>query len=244
MTQPVDNNHCFNDRCFNDQCSICLEDFAETAGSVSHTLPCGHRFHVQCIVQSFRKSNECPNCRDTAGHPRTIPSSVNNIAVNGTGHVGDDTYDDELEGSQEYADFLDIIRQLRFSYRNDKTYLKLKTAKQNLIQTSREMRRSSNAVGKEFISATAQVYNKLSDEFKNSEEYKNMRTKIRDFRKYKAVTERSVRRLVRKYMDDNGLLASDELAELTPLIRKYVSDSVEFQPDECFALRNVSMFIY
>lgn len=239
MSEQVNSNHCYNDHC-----SICIEDFAEPNESISHTLPCGHRFHVQCIVQCFRKSNECPNCRDTAGHPRTIPSSVQSIAVNGVSNVEDDTYEDELEGSQEYADFLNIIRQLRFSYRNDKNYLKLKTAKQSLVQTSREMRRLSNVVGKEFISATAQVYNKLSDEFKNSEEYNNMRTKIRDFRKHKAVTERSVRRMVRKYMSDNGLSTLDDVDDLTPLIRKYVSDIVEFQPDECFALRNVSMFIY
>ena len=230
--------------CYNDHCSICLDDFEDIAIS-SHILPCGHRFHVACIVQSFRKSNECPNCRDTAGHPRTVPSTahVTNLTMNGAEVAGEGDEDDDSVGSQEYADFLDIIRQLRFSYRNDKNYLKLKTAKQTLLQTSREMRKSSNAAGREFVSATAQVYDKLCEEFKNSGEYSAMRTKVRDFRKHKATTERSVRRMIRKYMRDHGM-ATDELDDMTPLIRKYVSDSVEFQPEDCFALRNVSMFIY
>ena len=42
-------------------CSICLDPTEST----NHTLECGHRFHVDCIVNWFRSGqNTCPLCRD------------------------------------------------------------------------------------------------------------------------------------------------------------------------------------
>lgn len=46
-------------------CAVCQE--AITSTDSSHALPCGHSFHVGCIVDWFRQgeSNICPVCRDT-----------------------------------------------------------------------------------------------------------------------------------------------------------------------------------
>ena len=48
-------------RC-DDACSICNDDLATR---IAHALPCGHAFHVQCIIDWFRRGrSDCPLCRD------------------------------------------------------------------------------------------------------------------------------------------------------------------------------------
>lgn len=47
----------FNGEC----CAICLETYTES--SVSHILPCGHAFHVDCADQWLRTSERCPLCK-------------------------------------------------------------------------------------------------------------------------------------------------------------------------------------
>lgn len=41
------------------ECSICLEK----NGTSSHTLPCGHVFHGQCIGTWYKSDRRCPMCR-------------------------------------------------------------------------------------------------------------------------------------------------------------------------------------
>ena len=41
------------------ECSICLEK----NGFASHTLPCGHVFHGQCIGTWYTNVRRCPMCR-------------------------------------------------------------------------------------------------------------------------------------------------------------------------------------
>lgn len=43
------------------ECSICLSDLE--AGKTALRLPCNHCFHVDCIEDWLKKSNECPVCR-------------------------------------------------------------------------------------------------------------------------------------------------------------------------------------
>jgi hypothetical protein len=43
-------------------CSICTENETEN-GNVIYTVPCGHKFHVQCITPWVEQHNICPNCR-------------------------------------------------------------------------------------------------------------------------------------------------------------------------------------
>jgi len=45
----------------NNDCSICLEPLTE---NVATALPCGHRFHKDCIVNWLSRSQgKCPNCK-------------------------------------------------------------------------------------------------------------------------------------------------------------------------------------
>ena len=45
-----------------DCCSICLDKIDENK---RHTLVCSHIFHVDCIIESFRRGDsKCPMCRD------------------------------------------------------------------------------------------------------------------------------------------------------------------------------------
>ena len=45
-----------------DMCVICQEP--QTADIRSHDLPCGHRFHVKCLLEYFRRDGRCPVCRN------------------------------------------------------------------------------------------------------------------------------------------------------------------------------------
>ena len=45
------------------QCSICLENVGSTNTISTKRLSCGHSYHVDCILNWFVTSNECPVCR-------------------------------------------------------------------------------------------------------------------------------------------------------------------------------------
>lgn len=42
-------------------CTICLENFTEH--EICTTLPCGHKFHSNCLASWLWKDQSCPNCR-------------------------------------------------------------------------------------------------------------------------------------------------------------------------------------
>jgi len=68
--RPTDDNK--------DMCAICLMDYTEE--EMLRELPCGHRFHVQCVDQWFRSSNSlsCPMCKarvTTPPSPSLLTSS-------------------------------------------------------------------------------------------------------------------------------------------------------------------------
>eukprot|EP00931_Biecheleriopsis_adriatica_P110287 TRINITY_DN84535_c0_g1_i1.p1 TRINITY_DN84535_c0_g1~~TRINITY_DN84535_c0_g1_i1.p1 ORF type:complete len:405 (+),score=52.60 TRINITY_DN84535_c0_g1_i1:46-1260(+) len=55
------------DECHN--CSICLENIRR--GAQLSTLPCGHAFHTECLVQWVTRAAICPNCRATVEPARS-----------------------------------------------------------------------------------------------------------------------------------------------------------------------------
>jgi len=44
-----------------DLCVVCQE--AMPAGSKAKSMPCGHKFHDECLLSWVKKSNSCPTCR-------------------------------------------------------------------------------------------------------------------------------------------------------------------------------------
>jgi hypothetical protein len=50
----------------NTYCSICCEDSIK----LYHTLPCGHTFHIKCVMEWFRRNGRCPMCRE---EPAAMP---------------------------------------------------------------------------------------------------------------------------------------------------------------------------
>mmetsp|Transcript_36229 Transcript_36229/g.73005 ORF Transcript_36229/g.73005 Transcript_36229/m.73005 type:complete len:250 (-) Transcript_36229:255-1004(-) len=44
-----------------DLCVVCQE--AMPAGSKAKSMPCGHKFHDECLISWVKKSNSCPTCR-------------------------------------------------------------------------------------------------------------------------------------------------------------------------------------
>jgi hypothetical protein len=60
-------------------CSICGDvTFPQTDSTPNcHRLPCGHSFHVDCIVQWFAHGHSsCPNCRYEEVGERLVPRDV------------------------------------------------------------------------------------------------------------------------------------------------------------------------
>jgi hypothetical protein len=45
------------------QCSICFDNVKSTNTASTKRLTCGHSYHVDCILNWFVTSNECPVCR-------------------------------------------------------------------------------------------------------------------------------------------------------------------------------------
>lgn len=53
----------------NDICSLCSKDY--TSDPVAGVLPCGHYFHLKCIVDWLTQNPGCPLCN--------VPTSINSI---------------------------------------------------------------------------------------------------------------------------------------------------------------------
>ena len=50
------------------QCFVCFEDYEKEDGL--RVLPCGHRFHVECVDRWLRsKAADCPLCNHDARDP-------------------------------------------------------------------------------------------------------------------------------------------------------------------------------
>jgi hypothetical protein len=45
------------------KCAICFEKVPSTNSAKNKRLHCGHAFHLDCILQWFKESDECPICR-------------------------------------------------------------------------------------------------------------------------------------------------------------------------------------
>jgi hypothetical protein len=59
-------------------CCVCLETL--NSGDTNTTLtPCGHAYHLSCLLSSLRTKNLCPMCRGSLEDPRPKPSTTNTL---------------------------------------------------------------------------------------------------------------------------------------------------------------------
>jgi len=57
-------------------CCVCLDTLA--LGNTNTTLtPCGHAYHLSCLLSSLRTKNLCPMCRGSLEDPRPKPTTTN-----------------------------------------------------------------------------------------------------------------------------------------------------------------------
>ena len=59
-------------------CCVCLDTL--TLGNKNTTItPCGHTYHLSCLLSSLRNKNLCPMCRGSLEDPRPKPSTTNTL---------------------------------------------------------------------------------------------------------------------------------------------------------------------
>ncbi len=59
-------------------CCVCLDTL--TLGYKNTTItPCGHTYHLSCLLSSLRNKNLCPMCRGSLEDPRPKPSTTNTL---------------------------------------------------------------------------------------------------------------------------------------------------------------------
>jgi hypothetical protein len=59
-------------------CCVCLDTL--NSGDKNTTLtPCGHAYHLSCLLSSLRTKNSCPMCRGSLEDPRPKPSTTNTL---------------------------------------------------------------------------------------------------------------------------------------------------------------------
>jgi hypothetical protein len=66
-TAPVDATH---------TCCVCL-DTLELGNTNTTLTPCGHAYHLSCLLSSLRNKNLCPMCRGSLEEPRPVPTTTN-----------------------------------------------------------------------------------------------------------------------------------------------------------------------
>ncbi len=66
-TAPVDTTY---------TCCVCL-DTLELGNTNTTLTPCGHAYHLSCLLSSLRNKNLCPMCRGSLEEPRPVPTTTN-----------------------------------------------------------------------------------------------------------------------------------------------------------------------
>jgi hypothetical protein len=59
----------------NNLCSICLENLTDNNLSITK---CNHKFHLTCLIESFKFSNKCPLCREILFENNNTNHQTNN----------------------------------------------------------------------------------------------------------------------------------------------------------------------
>ncbi len=137
-----------------DKCNICYDTFEETKDEVVVQLICGHAFHYDCILESYKmktdKIRQCPYCRKDGGW---LP---------------------KIEGEK-------LIKNIHKEWKNElnkETFLavnaKFKTNPENMVYCPEGMCQGytkSNAYWKKFNHKWIKIYNKCTTKAKKNDTY-------------------------------------------------------------------------
>jgi hypothetical protein len=204
---------------YNDTCSICLDDFVLNNNHTS--LKCGHTFHVNCIISSLRKSNECPNCRDTDGNPKL------SAATNNFNFLWDD--DDETDSyNEEYNDFENVMKEL---IKNNK---EIKDKINNYKTNYKLFEKQISNIDKKYSSGLNELANNYLTSFRECPEFQNYNKERLKFQNKYNYLRKTIETSLSKNLD----------METDQTIKDYIKYYLEVQIGEIYYFtlpRNISL---
>jgi hypothetical protein len=140
-----------------DKCPICLE-YLEIHDKQKFKLTCGHEYHTECIIQSLRKNNECPYCRDTDGNIKISIYDANNFNNN---LISED--DDETQiNNSNFENMCEILKPVKNLLKDDIKQLKseVKRIEKNSVALLNKFRKDGRLILYEY-----------QKEFKKNDDY-------------------------------------------------------------------------
>lgn len=204
-----------NDSSLNNVCAICL-DSLDNADLQQYKLSCGHEYHTACIVNSLRKSNECPYCRDTAGNKKISILQQNNNAfmdfMNGGGEIFSD--DGNTIDTNDYEDMKEMLEPYRKLLKGD-----IKTVNSQM----RELSKKGAKFSKDWITLSKNKFKDMKKQFSENDEYKTYTDELKKWRN----DRRKLKNKFVKVLKDNGLELDSDM-----------DDTLEDYLDEFLAFEN------
>ena len=123
------------------QCSTCLELL--TPGDDLTSTPCGHVFHMACVVQWFETKKNCPQCRHTANE-RTL-RKIFLAETDGEAVADADSLQNQLESAQFQLRCKETERS-RIAGRNKELEELLKNQKEEIKDLERKRLKLKDSV--------------------------------------------------------------------------------------------------
>jgi hypothetical protein len=186
-------------------CPICLEEL-NLNEKPKYKLSCNHEFHTECIIQSLRKNNECPYCRDTEGNIK--------ISVYNQNNFNEDLISDDENVEQNYDNnfnnMCDILKPTKVLLKKDIKGLK---------QEVKRLEKNSILFLNKFRNDGRCLLNEYKKEFKKNNEYVNQ---MNDLKKWKNNCKKLKRKFT-KALKENGIEYGSDIDEM---LDNYIYDFV------------------
>jgi hypothetical protein len=177
-------------------CPICLEEL-DTHHKPKFKLNCGHEYHTECIIQSLRKNNECPYCRDTDGNQKISVYETNGF--NNNLISDDDEY--TTENTSDYENMCELLKPVKNSLKKDIKELKIevKRLEKNSVLFLNKFRKDGRF-----------LLNHYKKEFLKNEEYS---AQMEDLKKWKNNCKKLKKKFI-KNLKDNGIEYGSDVDEM------------------------------
>jgi hypothetical protein len=177
-------------------CPICLEEL-EIENKQKFKLTCGHEYHTECIIQSLRKNNECPYCRDTDGNQKISIYDSNGFNNN---LISDD---DELlnENDSNYDNMCELLKPVKKNLKNDIKELKIEV---------KRLEKNSILLLNKFKKDGRFILNEYKKEFIKNNEYS---IQMDELKKWKNNCKKLKKKFI-KNLKDNGIEYGSDVDEM------------------------------